>query len=269
MTKKGSNIQIGCHAYKRERQVYLKQDYRTEHMLALGVSGSGKTYFLEQMIRQDIEAGRGVCVLDPSGDLYKRLLNYCHINRFKHNLKDRLILINPQDEDWSIGLNYLEIMNVKTTPSTQAGLVSRGISKVFGDEDLEDKPRLDLWQTSTILPLIRAGLTLEDGLLFLTDIEARKRILQKINDFYLIKQWERVAKLSSSRQDEYLEAVYNRFHKFLSSETTRRIIGQNRSTINFRDAMDKGAVILANLSEGERVSPPEAKLLGVMPIDKL
>jgi len=269
MTKKGSDIHIGHHAYKRERRVFLKQDHRTEHMMLLGVSGSGKTYFLEQMIRQDIEAGRGVCVLDPSGDLYKRLVNYCHINRFKHNLKDRLILINPQDEDWSIGLNYLEIMDAKTTPSTQAGIVSRGISKVFGDEDLEDKPRLDLWQTSTILPLIRAGLTLEDGLLFLTDSEARARILQRINDFYLIKQWERVAKLSSSRQDEYLEAVYNRFHKFLSSETTRRIIGQNKSTIKFREAIDKGAVILANLSEGGRVSPPEAKLLGVMLIDKL
>lgn len=269
MTKKGSDIQIGHHAHKRERRVFLKQDHRTEHAMLLGVSGSGKTYFLEHMIRQDIEAGRGVCVLDPSGDLYNRLVNYCHINLFKHNLKDRLILINPQDEDWSIGINYLEIIDAKTTPSTQAGLVSRGISKVFGDEDLEDKPRLDLWQTSTILPLIRAGLTLEDGLLFLTDIEARKRILQKINDFYLIKQWERVAKLSSGRQDEYLEAVYNRFHKFLSSETTRRIIGQNKSTINFREAMDKGAVILANLSEGNRVSPPEAKLLGVMLIDKL
>ncbi len=211
----------------------------------------------------------GVCVLDPSGDLYNRLVKYCHINRFKHNLRDRLILINPQDEGWSIGLNYLEIMDAKTTPSTQAGIVSRGISKVFGDEDLEDRPRLDLWQTSTALPLIKAGLTLEDGLLFLEDSDVRAKILKRINDFYLTKQWSRVSRLSNTRQDEYLEAVYNRFHKFLSSETTRRIIGQNQSTINFRAAMDSGAVILVNLAEGGRLSPPEAKLLGVMITDKL
>jgi len=267
--KQGRDLKIGRHAYKRDRRVFIKQTHRSEHMLALGVSGSGKTYFLEQMVRQDIEAGRGVCVLDPSGDLYNRLVKYCHINRFKQNLKDRLILINPQDEEWSIGLNYLEIMDAKTTPSTQAGVVSRGISKVFGDEDLEDKPRLDLWQSSTVLPLIKAGLTLEDGLLFLEDSDVRARILKRIDDFYLTKQWSRISRLSSTRQDEYLEAVYNRFHKFLSSETTRRIIGQNQSTINFRAAMDSGAVILANLAEGGRLSAPEAKLLGVMLIDKL
>ncbi len=269
MIPKDSDLFIGRHAYKRNRRTAIKQKHRKEHLLALGVSGSGKTYFLEQAIRQDIEAGRGVCVLDPSGDLYNRLVKYCHINRFKHSLKDRLIIINPQDEEWSIGLNYLEILNAKTTPSTQAGVVSRGISKVFGDEDLEDKPRLDLWQTSTILPLIKAGLTLEDGLLFLEDSDVRGKILKRINDFYLTKQWGRVSRLSNTRQDEYLESVYNRFHKFLSSETTRRIIGQNQSTINFRAAMDNGAVILVNLAEGGRLSPPEAKLLGVMIIDKI
>lgn len=45
------------------------------HMLVVGMTGSGKTTMLERMILQDIEAGRGVGLIDPHGDLYDKILH--------------------------------------------------------------------------------------------------------------------------------------------------------------------------------------------------
>jgi len=269
MRSQKKNLFMGHHPSKHNRMVYIKQEQRKEHMLVLGRSGWGKSYFIENAIRQDIEACRGVCVLDPSGDLYNRLLRYCHINRFKNSLKDRLILINPREQEWSVGLNYLEILDSTTTPSTQTNVVARAISKAFADEKLEEKPRLDHWLPITIFPLIKAGLTLREGPLFLEDADVREKILAQVGDYDLIQQWKLIDKLSFNKRVEYLESVSNRFQKFIFGDAIKRIVGQKRSTINFREAMDKGMIILVNLAEGGPLSPPEAKLLGIIIIDRL
>ncbi len=42
---------------------------RRQHLYTIGKSGSGKTTLLRNLILQDIEAGHGVAVIDPHGDL--------------------------------------------------------------------------------------------------------------------------------------------------------------------------------------------------------
>ena len=46
----------------------IKQDDRRRHMYVVGSTGMGKSEFLKSMAIQDIEAGRGVCFIDPHGD---------------------------------------------------------------------------------------------------------------------------------------------------------------------------------------------------------
>src|SRR5690349_8245562 len=58
------------------QSICLDARQRSRHSLWMGGSGSGKTTGLEGVIRQDIEAGRGLCVLDPHGDLYERLIRF-------------------------------------------------------------------------------------------------------------------------------------------------------------------------------------------------
>ena len=44
-------------------------------ILAIGKTGRGKTTLLENMLVQDIYAGRGIGLIDPHGDLSRSLLN--------------------------------------------------------------------------------------------------------------------------------------------------------------------------------------------------
>ena len=52
-----------------ERPFTLSLGDRRHHVYVIGKSGTGKTTLLRNMILQDIEAGRGVGVIDPHGDL--------------------------------------------------------------------------------------------------------------------------------------------------------------------------------------------------------
>ena len=49
-----------------------KQNLNTHIM---GLPGKGKSRFMQTMIEQDIENGRGLCLIDPHGDLHEQVLH--------------------------------------------------------------------------------------------------------------------------------------------------------------------------------------------------
>ena len=55
------------------RKFGIKHGDRFSHLYLLGRTGTGKTTLMETMALQDMVAGRGLCVIDPHGDLVQRL----------------------------------------------------------------------------------------------------------------------------------------------------------------------------------------------------
>src|SRR5438128_2350789 len=67
-----SSILLGRDA--ANRPVHLTDaQRRSTHMHVIGGSGTGKSKFLEWMIRRDIREGRGLCLIDWHGTLYNDL----------------------------------------------------------------------------------------------------------------------------------------------------------------------------------------------------
>src|SRR6202040_2572450 len=71
-----------------------------QHIHVLGPTGSGKSTLLLNLALEDINAGRGVGVIDPKGDLVRALLE-----RIPDEASSRLVLIDPTHRDYPIGLN--------------------------------------------------------------------------------------------------------------------------------------------------------------------
>ncbi len=66
----GAGILLGENLHHgRALAIRLPNDLRLRHLHVIGASGSGKSTLLLDLISQDIEAGRGVALLDPHGDL--------------------------------------------------------------------------------------------------------------------------------------------------------------------------------------------------------
>ncbi len=81
----------------------IKQTDRRLHMHILGKTGLGKTTFSKNIIVQDIQAGRGVCLIDPHGDNADDVLNYVPSHRI-----DDVIYFNPADQNFPLSSNILE-----------------------------------------------------------------------------------------------------------------------------------------------------------------
>lgn len=90
------------HRSSRDGVLSLDKETRRRHVYSIGSTDAGKTTFLQSLIKQDIHAGRGVCLIDPHGDLAEEIIE--HIPR--HRIND-VIYFDASDREHPIGFNLL------------------------------------------------------------------------------------------------------------------------------------------------------------------
>jgi hypothetical protein len=82
---------------------------RDKHLYVCGGTGTGKSKFLENLIRQDIRSWRkskcGMIVLDPHGSLFDSLINWLAWN--ERNIDAPIIPIDLRRDDWIVSYNLL------------------------------------------------------------------------------------------------------------------------------------------------------------------
>src|SRR2546428_757021 len=88
--------------FRNDRRTFgIRQADRRAHMYVIGKTGTGKSTLLETLIRQDMEAGQGVALLDPHGDLVERVLAAVREPR-----PDHLIYFNAPDAAHPLAFNH-------------------------------------------------------------------------------------------------------------------------------------------------------------------
>jgi len=252
-----------------ERMVRMKDDDRRRHFYVIGRTGTGKTTWMQNMVLQDIEAGRGVCVIDPHGDMVDWLLT-----RIPPHRAEDIIHFYPPDTEHPLGLNMLEAKN-----ATERDLVSSEMISIF--QKLFD-PTASLGITGPVFErsMRNAMLTLmadpnspatliEIPRLFV-DEEFRQEKLRYVADDNVRAFWEKemASILRGGQAGEHMTYVLSKLDRFVSNELMRNIIGQKKSSIDFREAMDGGKVLLINLAKG-LVGEINSHLLGFIIVNKL
>jgi DNA helicase HerA-like ATPase len=99
----------------------IQAEDRRRHLYTIGKTGTSKTTLLRNLIVQDIEAGRGVGVIDPHGDLAQSLLDL--IPRWR---TEDVVYFDPADQEHPIAFNPLDSL-----PPEQKHLVASGIVSAF------------------------------------------------------------------------------------------------------------------------------------------
>jgi len=234
---------------------------RRRHMYVLGKSGMGKSTFLENMALQDIFAGHGVCFVDPLGDSAERLAS--HIPNYR--LQD-VIYLDPSDEGFPIGLNILE--NSNNEPNFLIASESLGIfSKIWAGTW---SGRMEYFLNNAILALLETpGNTLIGIAKMFTDKQFRKYIVGQTTNIIVKNFWENeYPTYSETYKAEAAAAIINKINQFLGTSLLRNIVGQAKSTINLRQIMDEGKILIVNLSKG-KIGESNSRLLGAMLISKI
>jgi type IV secretory pathway TraG/TraD family ATPase VirD4 len=241
-------------AWGREAPVSLFSDDRRQHVYMVGKSGTGKTTLLRNMILQDIEAGRGVGVIDPHGDLAADLLDHIPRHRIEH-----VTYFDPSDPEHAIGFNLLA-----RVPPDKRHLVASGVVAAFkGIFPDFFGPRMEYIFYAAVAALLDCQNVSLLGLQrMLTDERYRAWVVNQVKDPVVRAFWEHEFEAHDRKtKAEMVSPILNKVGPMLMTPQLRNILGQIRSRIDARFMMDKGRIFIANLSKG-KLGADKANLLG-------
>lgn len=240
----------------------IKAKDRLKHMYIIGKTGMGKSTLLENMAIQDIQEGHGIAFIDPHGGTAEKLLDYVP----EHRIKD-VLYFAPFDLDYPVSFNVMEDIGVEKRHLVVSGLMS-AFKKLFGEESFSDRMQYIL--QNTILALLEyPGATMLGINKMLADKEYRNKVIANITDPSVKAYWTKeYAGYTERFAAEAIPAIQNKIGQFTSNPLVRNIIGQEKSSFDFREFMDKGKVMIINLSKG-KVGEGNANLLGSMLITKI
>jgi Type IV secretion-system coupling protein DNA-binding domain len=234
---------------------------RRKHVYIVGKTGMGKTTLLTNMILQDIYNGLGVCFIDPHGDSSEYILDRIPPHRHKD-----VVYFNPADTEFPVGLNILEAQR-----GEESFLITSSLMAVFNKIWRGAwSSRMEYILSNTLLTLLEnKGSTLLGVVRLLTDEKYRKKIVSKVKDPLVKNFWTlEFAKFNDKYRTEAIAPILNKVGQFFSNELIRNILGQIDSTIDFRDIMDSGKILIANLAKG-KLGEENSNLLGSLLISKL
>ncbi len=248
-----------------EKKIYFaSREDRRRHFYVIGQTGTGKSVFLSEMIRQDIENGEGVAVIDPHGELIEQTL----ANIPKARIDD-VVLFEPFDLNRPMGLNMLEY----DSPEQKDFAVQEMIAifyKLFPPEIIG--PMFEHYMRNAMLALMadkqNPGTLVEIPKMF-TDPAFLQERLAKVSDpvvkNFWIKEW---AQTTGNTRSDMLGYVVSKVGRFIENEMMRNIIGQGKSGFDLSAIMDEGKIFLANLSKGQ-TGEVNSSLLGLILVSKM
>jgi hypothetical protein len=253
-----SGVLLGNNLHAEESiPVRLTPDQRVRHTHIIGVHGTGKSTLLFNLIRQDIENGEGLAVLDPHGDLIEQVLGIIPTERVND-----VVLIDPSDEEYSVPFNILSAHSDLEKNLLASDLVSifQRLCTSWGDQ-----------MGSVLQNAIHAflesdrGGTLADLRRFLIEPAFRAEFLKTVRDPDIVYYWQKgFTQLTGNKS---IGPVITRLETFLSPKPIRYMVSQTINRLDFREILDTGKIFLAKLPQGQ-MGKENAFLLGSLLVSK-
>src|SRR3989338_4089115 len=262
MTSNKDILYIGKSNFRGSEKIFgIRNKDRFQHMYVIGQTGTGKTSLLRNIAIQDIEAGRGVAVVDPHGEFVKSLLAAIPQNRL-----DDVIYFNPIDTEYPIGFNILEVKNPDHKHLVSSGLMSI-FTKIWANVW---SARMEYIMNNNVLALLDTpGSTLLGIPRMLVDKVYRQKIVDKCKDPVVRSYWINEYEQYQERfRTEAIAPIQNKVGQFLSTHLIRNVVGQAKSTLDIEKIMNEGKILLVNVSKG-LIGEDNSALLGAMLITKI
>ena len=250
---------VGDTTAGKPREIRFPEDLLRRHHLYVARTRMGKSTLMHHLIvhkMREKAAGRdgdAIVVVDPHADLVGALLE-----QVPEEIADRVRLIDLADQRGAPGVNLLDtrVFSDRDRTADSVVRVARGLWDQWG-------PRMQSILEQTVKTLHESNehpdtdaheqLTLLDGLKLLSDDEYRGGVLARVSDPYLLEWWARdFGNWRREYKSEALAPVQTRLSYYASSKRARAIIGQSRSTIDMRETILDGGILLVSTAQGSR-----------------
>lgn len=236
----------------------LSSDARANHTAIVGATGAGKSTLMRSMIAEDVNAGIGVTILDPHGQLVADVLE----NDIPQWRADDVIYFNPRDAARAIVLNLLD----SPSPEFDDVVVDNavGILKQLWPDAFKVGARMEDIFKNSFRALIEhpSPTSLWNLPRLLTDDVYRAVIMRKVRNPSVKSFFENeFNRWTPAFREEAISPVLNKTRPFLADTYMRAVIAPAHSTIRPRDVIDRNKILLCNLDKGN-FGADNARLLG-------
>lgn len=258
------NIPVGYHPETGDELLLPDRDrYAGTYML--GVQGTGKTALLEHLIAYDCKVGNAIIVIDAHGDL----TTHCIAELPQRRIAEASLL-DMEDEAYPFGVNVFAT-NKLTTSVAHAQAVNRimHIFEVLWDEVVSQQYLPRYVRAATITFLANPGATLVDMHTFLLNQQFRHTMLANVSDPSVRQFWEtQYDDLSTAEKYRRVQPLIGRLESlFMGRSLVRNIVGQRRTTINFRKAIENREIVFIKLPV--KTVSQDARLIGTVIVSQL
>ena len=237
------------------REISFPDDLLHRHHLYVARTRMGKSTLMHHIVSHKLKQkaegkdSDAIVVVDPHADLVSGLLG-----QVPESLIDRVRLIDLADDRGAPGINLLDtrIFADRDRTADSVVRVAKGLWDQWG-------PRMQSILEQTVKTLHEANervdadqqYTILDGLRLLSDDKFQAKVLAKVSDPYLLEWWRRdFSNWHRQYKAEALAPVQTRLSYYASSKKARAILGQSRSTIDMRQLILDGGVLLVSTSQG-------------------
>jgi hypothetical protein len=233
------------------------------HLHVMGATGSGKSTLLTNLVLEDVEAGRGVVVIDPKGDLITDLCD-----RLPEGAEARTVLVDPEDPDAAPVLNVLSGPDPDLAVDNLVGIFRSIFSAFWG-------PRTDDVLRSACLTLLRhsaatgTSTSLADVPRLLSDDEFRapRVAVLSADTVGLGGFWKSYEEMSEASRAQVIGPVMNKLRAFLLRDFVRSVVGRPDSSFDMGQVLD-GGICLVRVPKGI-LGEETARLLGSFVVAKV
>ena len=258
-----NTLHLGYDAMRRP--IRLDPDDRKTHMHVIGSSGSGKSKFLEWMIRGDLRNRQGFCLLDPHGTLYNDVVKYC-----AHRLLGRdIILLNLSAGERIVGFNPFQKASDTSVPIQVASRIAATMH-AWNVENTDQTPTLErtLRLIYTVMLDRNLGLPQMQHLIDFNAHQIRNHLISKLQTPLIQKEWRELQTLRPKEWRDEILSAKNRLFRFLTSPALIRCMGLPERTLDLGAIMDEGKVLLVNLAVSDQLSDEDARVFGALLVNE-
>ena len=222
----------------------MRSSQRQTHIYVIGQPGTGKSRLIESWFMQDVLAGNGAGIIDPHGDLFNHLISRIAVHPEVWN---RVIIINPCDPKWAVPINPL-VAASGNTAARMAWFLTDVILKIWSLK-MTEAPRMSWLMGNTFAALAELNLPLTFLSRFLLDANFREERILKIGNNETRAYFEFEFPKTANAVRQWAAPLLNKMGEFLYDPDIRCLLS-GTSSLDFRQVMDDGCILLVNIPKG-------------------